>query len=182
MADILTLAKNKGKDVVADFAKDNPKFLFVSAAVGWVLASLAQTVNLVLNKNITKEDKKYLVPQEILDGAANIALYAAITMPLMKTAEKMVDSGKIAFKNIEKGSAEFAQLKGGVRVVASLVGAVISSNIITPIVRNKVSSKVLDKFATPEAKTFYYTRNVEYERIPTDMKSYLAYTKSGMKI
>ena len=62
---------------------NNASFLFITAALGWVLASAAQTVGLIRNKELSKEDKKFLIPQEIADGAANIGTvsYTHLTLP-----------------------------------------------------------------------------------------------------
>ena len=68
---------------------NNGMFLFATAAAGWALASLAQTVGLITNKDIGKEEKKFLVPQEIMDGTFNIATYAAVTIPIMGAASKI---------------------------------------------------------------------------------------------
>ncbi len=137
------------QEFVSWFDKDNnASFLFVTAALGWVLASAAQTVGLLRNKELTKEDKKFLVPQELADGAANIGMYALVTTNLMKGAEKICKPGKngkpfIALKdesgkildyasNIEQYAKTGRNLKTG----AAILGGIISTCILTPIVRN----------------------------------------------
>ena len=54
---------NFGQKIIAACAHDNAKFLFLSAASGWFLASAAQTFGIIANKKIDKEDKKFLIPQ-----------------------------------------------------------------------------------------------------------------------
>lgn len=182
---------NLGQRIIAGFANDNAKFLFISAACGWFLASAAQTFGIITNKKIDKEDKKFLIPQEICDGAANIGLYALITAPLMKTVESLIDNGKISFKNIQKGTQEFEKLKGGARVIASFAGAIVSSNIITPLVRNKLGTMA-------QRKTLQQKVNIKdpsydpayqplfqksFDKSPLKMSNYIAFTKkSNMKI
>ena len=39
---------------VANFANDNGKFLFINAAIGWFLASAAQTFGIMTNKKIDR--------------------------------------------------------------------------------------------------------------------------------
>lgn len=127
---------------------NNAGFLFITAALGWVLASAAQTVGLMNNKELSKKDKKFLVPQEIADGAANIGMYALVTTNLMKGAEKICKPGKngkpfICLKdetgkildystNIEQYAKTGRNLKTG----AAILGGIISTCILTPIVRN----------------------------------------------
>lgn len=180
-----------GQKLIAKFANDNAKFLFLSAATGWFLASAAQTMGIITNKKIDKEDKKFLIPQEICDGAANIGLYALITAPLMKVTEKLIDNGTVVLKNIKKGTPEFDKLKGGARVLASIAGAIISSNILTPIVRNKLGSiaqrkavKQKVQIAEPNYDPYYqplFQKN--YEKSPYKMSNYVTFARNnGMKI
>ena len=182
---------NFGQKIIAAFAHDNAKFLFLSAASGWFLASAAQTFGIIANKKIDKEDKKFLIPQEIGDGAANIGLYALITAPLMRATEKLIDNGTIAFKNIKKDTPEFDRLKGGARVIASIAGAIVSSNILTPIVRNKLGNIAQRKALHQKVKTTqpqydpYYQPLFQknYGKIPLEMNSYITFTRSrGLKI
>ncbi len=131
------------------FNKDNnASFLFVTAALGWVLASAAQTVGLAANKDLTKEEKKFLIPQEIADGAVNIGMYALVTTNLMKAAEKMAKPGKhgkpfVKLKNeaghildYKTNSSEYAKLGRNLKTGAAILGGVVSTCILTPIVRN----------------------------------------------
>lgn len=175
---------------VAKYANDNAKFLFITAAVGWFLASASQTFGIVVNKKIDKDEKKFLIPQEICDGAANIGLYALVTAPLIKAADDLIDNGKISFKNIEKNTPEFDKLKGGAKVLASLVGAVLSSSILAPLIRNKIGSivkgeDVKQKIPMYNNYTPYYQPffRKSYNNIPTKMNSYLTFTKNpNMKV
>lgn len=86
---IIEGAAKAGGKILNESVKNNGNFLFLSAAAGWVLASMAQTIGLITNKEIGKEEKKFLVPQEVLDGTFNIASYAAVTVPIMNLASKV---------------------------------------------------------------------------------------------
>ncbi len=173
--------------IMAKFADDNAKFLFLTAAFGWFLASAAQTFGIITNKKIDDEDKKFLIPQEIGDGLVNIGLYALITAPLMKHTQKMIDKGAITFANVTKDSPEFDRLKGGAKVIASIAGAVISSNILTPIARNKLGTiaqrKALHQKVQTKAPNYdpYYQPLFQknMDRAPLKMSNYIAFTRSG---
>ncbi len=154
---------------------NNGMFLFGAMAMAWSLASLAQTVGLIANRKITKDEKKFLVPQEILDGTFNIATYAAVTLPLIKGAE-MLTKSRIA-KN--------AKVVEGAKTIAAIAGGIISSNIITPLLRNKTSvlikNKMNEKNISQNAQTIYTNRSYPYFKAknkPLSMQNYLNLTKT----
>lgn len=132
---------------------NNASFLFATAAIGWVLASAAQTFGILKSKELTKEDKKFLVPQEIMDGTANIAMYAAVTTNLMKAAEKSCmpgKNGKAPFISLKDASgkildystnmAEYAKTGRNLKTGAAILGGIISTCILTPITRNAAAA------------------------------------------
>lgn len=135
------------------FNKDNnANFLFVTAALGWVLASFAQTFGLVNNKDLTKEDKKFLIPQEIADGVTNIGMYALVTTKLMEKSKKLLEpsksgkpfvqlkdaSGKIL--DYASNQAQYAKMGRNFETGAAIVGGIISTCILTPVLRNLVGA------------------------------------------
>lgn len=154
--------------------ENNGNFLFGSSAIGWVLASASQTVGLIQNKDIGKEEKKFLVPQEILDGIFNIATYAAVTLCMMKGAQGLA---KKSFPSSERAV-------DGAKTLAAIAGGIVSSNIITPILRNKSSNivknamdkKNLEKPSLDiyDGKTFPNFQG----KAPFSMQSYMQYAKT----
>lgn len=153
---------------------NNGMFLFVTAAASWFLASASQTVALIFNKKIDKEQKNFMIPQEILDGTFNIASYVAITLPIMGLAKKG------ALKNFPDNR----QAVEGAKTIAAIAGGVISSNIVTPILRNKFGVAFKDKFAPKEneinpnpIQTPAAPANPQL-RQPLTMNAYLNFTKN----
>lgn len=138
--------KEKMGQMAGKFLKNcvehNGTFLFGTAAAGWILASAAQTLGLIANKNITKEEKRFLVPQEILDGTFNILTYVGISATLMKGAKHLAGKN---FPNQPK-------VVEGANTLAAIAGGIISSNIITPILRNKTSVIVKKKMEEKSMK------------------------------
>lgn len=145
-------------EFISWFDKDNnASFLFVTAALGWVLASAAQTCGLLQNKELTKKDKKFLVPQEIMDGTANIAMYALVTTKLMSGAKKLVQPGKNGkpFINLKDASgnifdyasnqAKYAKMGRNLETGAAILGGIISTCILTPFVRNAFAAYMKKK-------------------------------------
>jgi len=136
---------------------------------GWVLSCLAQVFAIAINDKIPKKEKKFLVPQEILDGIINVTLFWVCTSKATDYGKNLVVKGKIlpqSFKSLleakklnvheisekfinglgltsketSKLIKDFTNTREGVGIVASLVGSIAAANIITPIVRNKLAS------------------------------------------
>lgn len=71
------------------------KTLLVLNALGMVFAAISNTFAAAIDKNTTKEDKKFLVPAGAVTGVANIGLYYLLTdkviiKGLTKAADKYV--------------------------------------------------------------------------------------------
>jgi len=137
---------------------NNASFLFATAAIGWILASAAQTFGILKSKEFSKEEKKFLVPQELADGTANIAMYAAVTTNLMKLAEKSCKPGKnnkapfISLKDAAgnildytTNAAEYAKMGRNLKTGAAILGGIISTCILTPIARNAFAAYIKKK-------------------------------------
>lgn len=147
---------------------ENPgKMLVHTGTLGWILSSLAQVWAVVFNDKIPKEQKTFLIPQEIADAAINILSFYAITSSITSYASKLVSTGKLrtpkidAFikkhqlkkhvgninfniselANFDEVAKPYKRFNAGVGVAASTVGSIISSNIITPVLRNKFASE-----------------------------------------
>lgn len=143
------------------------KILVATSIFGWLASSAAQILGILVNDKYTKKQKKFLVPQEMMDALTNIGAYLAITLPLRKGIGKCVSTGKIASSKIlkfmnQKGLLEkrgkldfnitqhpdfgniqssYLKFNGFTDAAAAITGGVISSNIITPIIRNKYASR-----------------------------------------
>ena len=154
------------------YGKDPAKMLLHTGAFGWILSSLAQVTGVIINDKIPTEQKKFLIPQEIADGAINILSFYTITLGATKLGQKLVTSGKLitkpvanfVAKNIEATGNKiklggfatniedlfskedvdikkaYYGFKTGIKVIASTLGAVASSNFLTPYVRNHLGA------------------------------------------
>jgi len=171
----MNLAQNAGKFL--NKCKDhNGAFLFATLATAWALASTAQTFGLIFNKKIPKEEKKFLVPQEVMDGTFNIATYAAITVPMMHYA------GKIASSKFPTNNKAVE----GVKTLAAIAGGIISSNVITPLLRNKtgviIKKKIEEKSGKPFTPVVYNNKSYPYFKAnnerPLTMQNYMQITKT----
>ncbi len=153
--------------VAKHYGKDTGKMLIHTGVVGWILSAAAQVMAIVVNDKIPKEQKMYLVPQELADAGVNILSFYAITQSAKSLASNLVKTGKLLPKSIcgileSKGLSDkigkmdfnvfedaglsatatkrLESFKSGVDVVATTVGSVLSCNIVTPLVRNEIAA------------------------------------------
>ena len=159
-----------------EYGNNPAKLLVHTGSIGWILSSLAQVTAIGVNDKYSKEDKQFLIPQEIADGAVNVTLFYTLTAGCKQIAEKLFESGKVIVPNTKKALQDglkkhnidmktlqeynipvskimtdeqalksFKNAKSGAAIIASLIGSVISSNIVTPIVRNYIASNFQKK-------------------------------------
>lgn len=149
-------------------AKDIGSMLIWTTIVGWVASSTAQIIGIAKNPNYTKEQKSFMIPQELGDAAINIGSFFLITAPIKKVATKLVSTGKIlpavvkeavinngdgarigkldfdltkaSYFTAEKISKPYNSFHNFMSTSAAVVGGIISSNIVTPILRNRFAS------------------------------------------
>lgn len=141
-----------------------------AGAISWIGSSIAQVCAIIFNDKIPKEQKKFLIPQELADGFINVASFYLITSYFTKVPGKMVKTGRWSSKAIrdfiEKNplpegkkmgglrtdlteiyekNKEFRHIydpfKGGIEMIASTIGSILSCNIATPFLRNIFASK-----------------------------------------
>ena len=81
---------------------ENPgKMLVHTGTVGWILSSLAQISAIVTNDKYTKEQKMFMVPQEMADATINILSFYAFTNGIKKLTTKFLKTGKLRNKVTE---------------------------------------------------------------------------------
>ena len=76
------------------YGQESGKLIVHTGVITWTLATLAQVGAIVFNDKIPKEQKKFLIPQEIADGVLNIVAFYAITNSLKSLAGRLVSTGK----------------------------------------------------------------------------------------
>ncbi len=160
---------SKCKDFIAKHYGENPgRMLIHTGVVGWILSSAAQVAAIVINDKIPKEQKMFLIPQEMADAGVNIASFYLITQSFKSVAAKLVKTGKLLPGSVRKFVNEnkltdkigknnfniakdaylpkdlaqnYKSFEDGVDVVATTIGSILSCNIVTPIVRNEIAAK-----------------------------------------
>ena len=166
--------KTGATSVYKNFSGNPGKLLLITGTIGWILSALAQVTAVVVNNKIPKDQKKFLIPQELADAAVNIASFFIITRTCTQFGEKLVKSGKLSTPKIREhlaklhldtkvGTKGFSILKqpemhelnpkfnkelqkdyfnfaDGISFISSTIGSIISCNLITPVLRNKIAS------------------------------------------
>ena len=161
--------------VYNNFKKNTATMLVVTGTIGWGLSSLAQIGALIINPKISKEQKSFLVPQEFLDAVVNIGSFFMVTQATKKIVSKMASTGKIAptkvreflsknkvyEKQVGKLSLDLDEVlktenkfpkesyyayKNFVTTLGTVGASIVSSNIITPILRNSMASNIQKKY------------------------------------
>lgn len=94
------MLKRVANFVYEKFANKPGDFLLISGTIGWAASCVNQTVAIMINDKIPKEQKYFLIPQEITDGIVNTLLYIGFTRTFTRFGEKFVESGKWANSEI----------------------------------------------------------------------------------
>jgi len=158
--------------VYQTFKKDTSKMLIVTGTVGWALSSLAQIMAILVNPEISKEKKSFLIPQEFMDAVVNICAFFGITMFTKKTVSRLFSTGKFApqavrdylnknkdlykdkigkmsfdLDTVLKSDNKFPKEsyysnKNYVTTACTIGASILSCNIVTPLIRNATASRV----------------------------------------
>lgn len=179
------------------YGEESGKMIVHAGVITWATASLAQIAAVVFNDKIPKDQKKFLIPQEIADGVINIAAFYVVTNSLKNIAGKLVSTGKWSTRGIRnfieknptykikmgdmstnlgktfKENKEFHDtydtFKGGAEMFASTIGSIASCNLVTPLIRNSWGASQQKK-------------SINRDKNPINQISTLPKTSSAMKI
>ena len=181
--------------IATHFRKDASKMLIWTGIAGWTLSSLAQISAILFNPKLSKEEKSFLIPQELADAAVNIGSFFLVTQVVKRSVSKMFSTGKIAPQGVRNYLNNHKKLYGdkvgkldfdidkvfkgkndfpikeywackNIGTTAATVGAgIVSSNIITPIVRNNMASEMQKNYINQKKKTELHNNNVNTTKI-----------------
>ena len=162
--------------VYETFKGDTSKMIIWTGTLGWALSSAAQIGAIFSNKKITSEKKSFLLPQEFMDAVVNIGAFLGFTLLAKKGIQKMATTGKIAPKTVRDflnknsmyknkvGKLDFnlddvlmnhsdkylkdsyESHKNFVTTMGTIGASVISCNMVTPVIRNIIASKMQKKY------------------------------------
>jgi len=181
--------------------------LIFTGVAGWTLSSLAQIGAILVNPNLSKEQKSFLVPQELADAAVNIGSFFLITQAAKKITAKLFSTGKFAPKSVrnfldknkdlyskkigkldfdldevlkvskEFPRSEYYSTKNYYTTLATVGAGIVSSNIVTPIIRNKMASKMQKNYINMKQNEI---KKPEEVKQPTFKAS--VYSSTGLRI
>jgi len=95
-----TVWNNTKNYLYKHYGQESGKMIVHTGLITWAISSIAQVAAVVFNDKIPKEQKKFLIPQEIADGAINIIAFYALTNSMKNIGSKLVSSGKWSNKAI----------------------------------------------------------------------------------
>lgn len=106
------------------YAGNNGKMLLHMGALGWVLSSASHILMIAKSPTIGKEKKKFLLPQEILDGVVNVGLYYTLTDFAKKGVDWIAENRRMPQSTIDAikgytGIADNAQLGAQLKTYAA---------------------------------------------------------------
>lgn len=96
------LFENFKNTILTKYGPNPAKMLIYTGVLGWFLSSAAQVVAIAVNDKIPKEQKMFLIPQEIGDGAINVVSFFLVTTAIKNFASRLVSSGKLASPKIRQ--------------------------------------------------------------------------------
>ena len=200
-------------DWIAKHYSNSPgKMLIHTGVVGWVISSAAQVFAIGINDKISNKQKAFLIPQEIADAAVNILSFYAITQSCKSLASALVRTGKIIpasvfkelkaknlldkrgkidfniFKDVdftEETSKNLKKFTNGIDFSAATLGAIVSCNIVTPLIRNHIAANRQQvMMAKLDAKNKFKSNHQYFERPKmTDLYGgRLSYSAGALKI
>ena len=101
------------------YSDDVGRALIHLGAAGWFFSSLAQLGMLSFNKQLSKNEKKFLIPQEITDATVNISLYYTICQSIKSFGGRLLENAKITTKGLSNTLNEFKIPLDNVKKIAN---------------------------------------------------------------
>ena len=96
------LFANFKNTILTKYGPNPAKMLIYTGVLGWFLSSAAQVVAIAVNDKIPKEQKMFLIPQEIGDGAINVVSFFLVTSVIKNFASRLVSSGRLSSPKIRE--------------------------------------------------------------------------------
>ena len=208
---MIDMLKNVIEWVARTFSKDASKMLIWTGVAGWTLSSLAQITAVVVNPKISNEQKSFLIPQEFWDAVVNVGCFFLITQATKKTVTKLFKTGKFAPDSVRKfinkhsdiyekkvgnldfdldkvkklhtdfPTDEYHACKNFATTLATVAAGVLSSNIVTPIIRNAMASRVQKRYIVNKQKT-QIDKPAENKSQLNNNQTFRAYHSGSMRI
>jgi hypothetical protein len=167
---------------LATYAIDNPaSFLKRTAALNFSVGSVGLIIGMIINKNIPEKEKRFMIIQEATEGVLDLGVFLGCATAFEKIGRWLVKTKKLVphidnfskeqvkdaitkfFANPNKpGISMLAESKirtwvKAAEVGAGLIGTIIAFNVITPLIRNYIASKLEKNIGKKMDKTQTYS-------------------------
>jgi len=156
---------NKAMDT---YKNDFSKALLHTGVVGYTTSSAAQLGAIAINKETSKENKKYMMIQESTEGIINTVMFYTVCKYIKDKTEALLKSGELAPKSVaelkgmqkvedvdeflkkfgskaQKAIQDMAKFKPFATNASALLAGLMACNIITPVTRNIVAGSFFKK-------------------------------------
>lgn len=128
----------------AQYALDKPApFLRYTTFVIYLISMAAQAGGIVINKDIPKKEKDFLMLQEVVNGALELGTFMTIASGFEKLGKNLAEKGVIVGSQVGKNAAMFNK---GITMLFSIIGTVLAFNLVTPLLRNPIINLIQKKF------------------------------------
>jgi len=132
------------------YGQESGKMIVHAGLITWTTATFGQIAAVMFNKKIDSDQKKFLIPQEILDGAINILAFYTITASMKAVASRLVSTGKWSNQVIR----DFVKKNPKGFKMGEL--STNLANLIAPYIRNPLSAKEQKRSIAREQKKNIY--------------------------
>ncbi|MFA5880508.1 MAG: hypothetical protein WC860_10150 [Candidatus Margulisiibacteriota bacterium] len=154
---LLTRLANYSIDKPSSFLKNTAAFAFSFGSVGLI-------AGLLMNKEVPKKEKRYMICQEAVEGVLDLGVFLTVASKFEQWGETLVKNGlflpsmdKLSEKQIKTHVTNFfknpeslpknieSQIRTHLnctKIAASFIGTLLAFNIVSPIIRNFAASKI----------------------------------------
>jgi|GEM_PF-3257567 len=149
----------KTEVIKAAFEAMNNKSEFIKKAgiIGILTTAVCQTTAVLINKDVPKKEKKFMLAQELADGAINLTIFWTLTALCIRNGRrlatnwtenkaKIFDQVSDELKKETKGFNKYHIHKvhqdyiDGLGTIIGMIGSVTANNFISPPLRNYAAS------------------------------------------
>lgn len=176
---------NQTKNLItrlANYALEHPaSFLKRTAAINFSVGSIGLIIGMMINDKIPAKEKRFMISQEAVEGCLDLGVFLIVASAFEKAGRWLVQTKRLIphIDGLNKAQVKEAITKfflnpknpQGLSMVAEsrirtivkasevgagLLGTILAFNLITPLIRNKLASKLEKKFETKIDKSQTY--------------------------
>ncbi len=139
------------------YMKDPARFNRIAYTTAWGASSTGQVISIAKNKKISEKEKHFLIPQEIANGILNVSFFWTIALFAEKLG-RFITEGKnpiVKVKGFEPRCQRQKVLVAGMSAITGIIGGILASDIIAPVIRNKIAAKIQKRLICKEKQATF---------------------------